>query len=145
MFEISHFNFSSGGATTLTSCSLEHLRCRKIVPFTNMVQGPFKLLRYPMATSKAKTAILASERKETKQANRLKQSLRTSLQFNRVSEYLEGHTKSVLLTRGTCYQYWLTYVVYMSKGMGEVYGMYSKYVYLCINNRLVLTGVFAKN
>ena len=30
------------------------------------------------------------------------------LQSNLVSEYLEGHTKSVLLIRGTCYQYWLT-------------------------------------
>ena len=30
------------------------------------------------------------------------------------SKFLEGHPKSVLLTRGAYYQYWLKYVVYMS-------------------------------
>ena len=32
----------------------------------------------------------------------------TYIQSNWLSKYLEGHTKSVLLIRGTCYQYWLT-------------------------------------
>ena len=30
------------------------------------------------------------------------------IQSNLLSEYLEGHPKSVLLIRGTFYQYWLT-------------------------------------
>ena len=35
-----------------------------------------------------------------------------NVQSNLLNEYLEGHTKSVLLIRGTYYQYWLTYSVH---------------------------------
>ena len=34
--------------------------------------------------------------------------LHCRVQLNMLSKYLEGHTKSILLIRGTYYQYWLT-------------------------------------
>ena len=51
----------------------------------------------------------------------------TILQWNLLSTYLKGDTKSVLVIRGTCYQGWFMYMRY-TQGQNEEY-LLSRSVY----------------
>ena len=57
-----------------------------------------------------------------------------------VRKYLEGHTKSVLRIRSTCYQYWLTCSVHE---LGTEWSVLTKQVapYLDINDRQWIQGL----
>ena len=100
---------------TLVQYMFKYTLCQISLPplFDGVINLVWPIDRY---TTKSSTTCFVSTLKGTPNLYFLSELLAIStgrhgvheIQLDLLSKYLEGHTKSVLLIRATCYQYWLT-------------------------------------